>query len=120
MTGRRAAVAVAEIELGRDLGFFRRQSFPMAPNKTPKWHRLKEQTVGTMTHADGRKEKAVKVEAFCGYTRIYSAALGDPLNRRAAVATKKIRCAKCDAKHEAQRPKGDRYAGYDGDVGGAS
>jgi hypothetical protein len=62
--------------------YFRRDYFPMAPNRQPLWHILVSADKGHLT-------------ALCGYT--YYFVLEDALLRR-QVKTKKLRCAKCDAK----------------------
>ena len=66
-------------------GFFRREYFPMAPNQTPKWHRL-DSVVDDRT-----------MVAVCGYS--YRFILEEPrLKHR--VATAKLRCKDCDRKAE--------------------
>lgn len=69
--------------------WFRRQSFGLAPNQTPKWHYAED--VKKLGHP---LYDNVQVTALCGYT--YTFRWFSDMMRREDVKTAKIRCAKCE------------------------
>lgn len=68
--------------------WFRRQSFGLAPNATPKWHYAVEaKRLGHPLYDN------VQVTAICGY--VYTFQWFSDVLRREQVKTAKIRCADC-------------------------
>lgn len=75
------------------MGWFRRSSFPLAPNQQPRWH-----------IQDGPMQGGV-LTALCGYS--YKFVTHEPM-RRKDVKSKKLQCGKCVAKQAKllQKPVG--------------
>lgn len=67
---------------------------PMYDTK-PKWHIMLREKNALAVSSDGHEERVRIVTAICGYTWYWNPILGDPLERRPEIKTKKLICLKC-------------------------
>ncbi|AWN07781.1 hypothetical protein HOT31_gp110 [Microbacterium phage Hendrix] len=80
--------------------WWKREGFAQRGNysSTPQWHRLAKLEQGVNSEEHPAASRQWRWTALCGYAFIFDGLLGRRPDLKEDVKTKKLRCAKCEAK----------------------